>query len=280
MRKKDKALITLLVVTIIAMISLLCFGIWSKKAQRQVIYSYTQEVKDSPQVADTELEKAEKYNQDIQDFLAGRLPAGKSNSQQVYKQIFSKNDGMIGVLTIPKINTRLPIYHGTEDSVLDKGVGHVLGTAFPLDTPGTKSVLTGHNGMPGADMLFTRLDEMKAGDTFAIQVGDVGYQYKIKQLVVMTPQEAETYAQTPIKLDDPQNVTLITCTPYGLNTHRLLVIGEFISKDKVSENPKIIPQIGFSLGKETIFILSISVISALLIIFVIHKARKKVKDEA
>ena len=137
---------------------------------------------------------------------------------------------MIGVLTIPKIDVRLPIYHGTDDATLDKGVGHVSDTAFPMDTEGTKSVLTGHNGMPGADMLFTRLDETTIGDEFVIQIGDMGYHYKVKQMIVITPEEAEEYAQEPINESDPANVTLITCTPYGINTHRLLVIGEFVEK--------------------------------------------------
>jgi|GEM_PF-7023273 len=184
---------------------------------------------------------------------------------------------MIGVLTIPKIDVRLPIYHGTSEETIAKGVGHVSDTAFPMDTVGTKSVLTGHNGMPGADMLFTRLDETKIGDTFVIQIGDVGYHYVVKQMTVITPEEAEVYAQEPINSNDPANVTLITCTPYGINSHRLLVIGEFVKKANVEEDKTIIPQTHFSLGKETIVILFVTTMGLGLIAYVVKKTVDKNK---
>ena len=228
-------------------------------------------------LADEDLAKAEDYNRVIQDFLRNRGNSSTVNSLKDYEKIFEKNDGMIGVLTIPKIDVRLPIYHGTDDATLDKGVGHVSDTAFPMDTEGTKSVLTGHNGMPGADMLFTRLDETTIGDEFVIQIGDMGYHYKVKQMIVITPEEAEEYAQEPINESDPANVTLITCTPYGINTHRLLVIGEFVEKARVSENKDIVPSVGFSIGKETIFMLIIIGIGLGIISVVVYKVRKNNK---
>lgn len=274
MSKRDKRLITIIIVTIISMIGLLGYGVYVKHSQGAMIKSYERQVETNVDSADEDLAKAEEYNRVIQEFLRNRGTSSKVNSLKDYDKIFEKNDGMIGVLTIPKIDVRLPIYHGTEDATLDKGVGHVSDTAFPMDTEGTKSVLTGHNGMPGADMLFTRLDETSIGDEFVIQIGDMGYHYKVKQMTVITPEEAEEYAQEPINESDPANVTLITCTPYGINSHRLLVIGEFVEKARVSENKDIVPSIGFSIGKETIFMLIIIGIGLGIISVVMYKVRK------
>ena len=275
MTKRDKRLVAIIIVTILSMVGLLCYGVYTKHNQGKLIQSYERQAETHSSDMTDELDKATKYNKVIQDFLANRGTSSTVNSLNDYENIFSSNDGMIGVLTVPKINLRLPIYHGTDDATLDKGVGHVSDTAFPMDTIGTKSVLTGHNGMPGADMLFTRLDETVIGDTFVVQIGDMGYHYKVKQMTVMTPEEAEVYAQEPINTNDPANVTLITCTPYGINSHRLLVIGEFVKKARVTEDKNIIPKTNFSIGKETIFILVIIGSGLSLIAWVVYKAKKK-----
>lgn len=278
MTKRDKRLVTIIIVTIFAMLGLLCYGMYTKHQQGKIIQSYERIVETRTDDAERELAKATEYNSVIRDFLSNRGNSSTANSVGMYEDIFSENDGMIGIVVVPKIDMRLPIYHGTEDAVLDKGVGHVSDTAFPMDTIGTKSVLTGHNGYPGADMLFTRLDETDIGDEFVVQIGDMAYHYEVKQMTVMTPEEAEVYAQEPINIDDPANVTLITCTPYGINSHRLLVIGEFTHKGKVTEDKKIVPQTKFSIGKETIFILVVTGLGLSLIAYVIHKAKKNAKD--
>lgn len=279
MRKKDKQIIITVSITIFLMIGLLCYGIYVKHQQGKLIQSYERIAEVQTTDIESELNKAESYNKVIQEFVSSGGTSSTVNSLKAYDDIFSENDGMIGVLTVPDIDLRLPIYHGTEDEVLNKGVGHVSDTAFPMDTIGTKSVLTGHNGMPGADMLFTRLDETDIGDTFVIQIGDIGFHYEVKQMTVITPEEAEVYAQEPIGVNDKANVTLITCTPYGINSHRLLVIGEFIKKAKVTEDKQIIPKTGFSIGKETIFIL-VATISGLSVIgFVVYKAKKNAMSD-
>ena len=280
MTKHDKRLIVVIIVTILGMIGLLGYGMYIKHNQTKLIQSYERQAETKTNDVSENLERAEAYNKVIQQFLTGGGTSSSVNSLQAYKEIFAENDGMIGILTVPKSNIRLPIYHGTSDETLDKGVGHVSDTAFPMDTIGTKSVLTGHNGYPGADMLFTRLDETEIGDTFVVQIGDIAYHYEVKQMTVITPDEAEVYAQEPINSDDPANVTLITCTPYGINSHRLLVIGEFTKKAKVTEDKTIIPETGFSIGKETMFILIVSGLGIGLIGFVVYKAKQNAKIEA
>lgn len=278
MTKRDKRLVTIIIVTIIAMIGLLSYGIYTKNQQGKIIQSYERKIETDINAVEDDLEKAEEYNSVINEFLSNQGTSSTVNSLNMYEDIFSENDGMIGIVIVPKSNIRLPIYHGTSDEVLDKGIGHVSDTAFPMDTVGTKSVLTGHNGYPGADMLFTRLDETEIGDTFVVQIGDMAYHYKVKQMTVVTPEEAEVYAQEPISIDDPANVTLITCTPYGINSHRLLVIGEFTKKGKVTEDKTIVPETKFSIGKETIFILIVTVFGLGLIAFVIYKAKQNAKN--
>lgn len=281
MRKREKRLVVTIIVTIVCMIGLLGYGMYVKHSQGKLIQSYERHVETNVNDAEDDVVRAEAYNKVIQDFVRNRGNSSTVNSLKDYDNIFAKNDGMIGILTIPKSDVRLPIYHGTEDEVLDKGVGHVSDTAFPMDTVGTKSVLTGHNGMPGADMLFTRLDETEIGDTFSIQIGDMGYHYKVKQITVITPEEAEKYAQEPIGENENANVTLITCTPYGINTHRLLVIGEFVEKAKITEDKDFIPNVGFSIGKETIVILVIIGIGLGIIGLVVYKAKKgSINDES
>lgn len=279
MTKRDKRLITIIIVTIVAMIGLLCYGIYAKHQQGKIIQSYERKVETNTDDTEAELAKAIDYNSAIRDFLSNQGTSATVNSVGMYEDIFSENDGMIGVVVVPKVNIRLPIYHGTSDETLDKGVGHVSDTAFPMDTVGTKSVLTGHNGYPGADMLFTRLDETDIGDEFMVQIGDIVYHYEVKQMTVVTPEEAEVYAQEPINIDASANVTLITCTPYGINSHRLLVVGEFTYKDKVTEDKNSAPKPKFSIGKETIFILIVTGFGLGLIGFVIYKAKKNAVEE-
>lgn len=277
MTKRDKRLIVVIIVTILGMIGLLGYGMYIKHNQTKLVQSYERQAEIKTNDVSANLERAEAYNKVIQQFLRGVGTSSSVNSLQDYEEIFAENDGMIGILTVPKSDIRLPIYHGTEEETLNKGVGHVSDTAFPMDTIGTKSILTGHNGMPGADMLFTRLDETEIGDTFVVQIGDMGYHYKVKQMTVITPEEAELYAQEPIGENDPANVTLITCTPYGINSHRLLVIGEFEKKARVTEDKEIIPKTGFSMGKETIFILVITGSGLVLIAWVVYKAKQNSK---
>ena len=251
-KKNDKIII--IVSTIICSLSifLIVFGSVVKALQSSQMNQYEKKYANTTvEKAKAEIDRAEKYNETIRSLKDGTARVNETNNTSAYESIFSANNGMIGVLNVPKSDIRLPIYHNADDETIAKGVGHVNDTSFPLDTTGTKSVLTSHNGLPGADMLFTRLDETQVGDEFYIQIADENYHYKVKHITVMTPEETEIYAQRPINVDENANVCLVTCTPYGLNTHRLLVIGEFSDKSKVSQIDDR-KKSHFSLGKETI----------------------------
>ncbi|XQS70011.1 class C sortase [Gardnerella sp. KA00603] len=142
-------------------------------------------------------------------------------SQDYWDQLKVNDDGLMARLRIKKIDLDLPVYHGTEDATLLKGLGHLRGTSLPVGGKGTRSVITGHRGLASAEM-FTRLDEVGKGDTFTIEVFDEILTYKVVDKIVVNPDETKKIAAVPGK----DLVTLITCTPLGINTQRILVTGE------------------------------------------------------
>lgn len=142
-------------------------------------------------------------------------------SQDYWDQLKVNDDGLMARLRIKKIDLDLPVYHGTEDATLLKGLGHLRGTSLPVGGKGTRSVITGHRGLASAEM-FTRLDEVGKGDTFTIGVFDEILTYKVVDKIVVNPDETKKIAAVPGK----DLMTLITCTPLGINTQRILVTGE------------------------------------------------------
>jgi sortase A len=128
--------------------------------------------------------------------------------------------GIMGYLEIPKIKVRLTIYHGTDEPTLENGVGHLEGTSLPIGGNSTHCVLSGHRGLPSAK-LFTDLDKLENGDLFYIYILGETHAYEVDQVLVVEPTQVESLKITP----EQDYVTLLTCTPYGVNSHRLLVRG-------------------------------------------------------
>lgn len=171
-----------------------------------------------------EKQKARTYNENLSGepvhdpFVEGSGYALPEN----YKEVLNiSEDGIMAYVEIPKISVYLPIYHGTSSEVLEKGVGHVQSTSVPIGGESTHSVLTGHTGLPSAE-LFTRLDELVVGDIFYIHVLDDVLTYKIYETKVILPDKIDELQIT----SGHDYVTLVTCTPYGVNSHRLLVKAE------------------------------------------------------
>ena len=176
-----------------------------------------------------QLRRAREYNQKLS---SGAIYEANTNiptshgetsdaSQDYWEQLKANDDGLMARLRIKKIDLDLPVYHGTEDATLLKGLGHLRGTSLPVGGKGTRSVITGHRGLASAEM-FTRLDEIVKGDTFTIEVFDEVLTYKVIEKIVVNPDETKKIAAVPGK----DLVTLITCTPLGINTQRILVTGE------------------------------------------------------
>lgn len=147
--------------------------------------------------------------------------SGLTAAQKEYDEILTVNEnGIMGQLEIPELDIRLPIYHGTDGSTLEKGVGHLLGSSFPVGGEGTHAVLTGHSGLSREKML-TDLEKMKVGDRFLLRVLDRTLAYEVHDIFIVLPDDT---SHLGIQQDEDM-CTLITCTPYGVNTHRLLVQG-------------------------------------------------------
>ena len=167
------------------------------------------------------LQKAEAYNEALaEDPEALYLPESLPDYSGTLNVT---GTGIMGYLSIPKINVSLPIYHGTDEAVLQIGVGHLEGSSFPIGGESTHAVLSAHRGLPSS-RLFTDLDQLEEGDTFEVTVLDRVLTYEIDSISIVLPQEAEGLLVK--KREDL--VTLMTCTPYGINSHRLLVRGRRI----------------------------------------------------
>ena len=173
----------------------------------------------------TEKERAVAYNKTLQGGTGNAFSReALAEAEESYWHLLNvRGDGIMGYIQIPKIGVELPIYHGTAEETLGKGVGHLLGTSLPVGGIGTHCVLTGHSGLAGTRM-FSDLDQLKVGDVFYVRVLDETHAYMILDINTVLPDDTN-------KLEiDPQreSVTLLTCTPFGVNTHRLLVRGERI----------------------------------------------------
>ena len=173
-------------------------------------------------------------NMDSEQLEAALAEAREYNSQLIhaatpdesqYEQILNFGNGIMGYITVEKLDLKLPIYHGVGTDTLEKGVGHLPSSAFPIGGTGNHTVLTGHTGLPSAK-LFTDLVELTEGDRFQVMVGSHRVEYQVDQILVVLPQETE--ALMPVSGGD--YCTLVTCTPYGVNSHRLLVRGSRIEK--------------------------------------------------
>ena len=227
MKKKRNLITVLLFVIFLAGLSLLLYpsvsDYWNSLHQTRAIANYTEEVA----VLDQELyqemwDAAQSYNA----ALAERRNTYTLSDEQMreYESLLDLSGlGIMGYIEIPEIDCSLPVYHGTEESVLQIAVGHIEWTSLPVGGEGTHCVLSGHRGLPSAK-LFTNLDKLEPGDVFLLRILDEVLTYEVDQILIVEPQD--TSALQIVKGKD--YCTLMTCTPYGVNTHRLLVRGHRI----------------------------------------------------
>jgi sortase A len=172
------------------------------------------------------LEDARAYNKEMLSNidLIDPFSQGETSVDERYESLLNiDGSGMMGYIRIPKIKVEIPIYHGTSESVLQAGVGHFWGTSLPVGGESTHTVLTGHRGLP-TKTLFTNMDKLVKGDVFYIKVLDETLAYKVDQILTVLPEETEALSIVP----GQDYATLVTCTPYAINTHRLLVRGHRI----------------------------------------------------
>lgn len=242
---------------------------YNQKVQSKAIVDYESILNNiSKEDYTSYFEKANNYNKKL---LAMKRPLLTYKNIKDYNQILNLNgNGMIGYLTIDKIKVELPIYHGTSNEVLSKAVGHLEGTSLPVGGSGTHSVLSAHRGLPSFK-LFTDLDKLEIGDTFVINVLDQTLTYQIDKITIVKPNQVND-----LKIEkDKDYVTLLTCTPYGINTHRLLVRGVRI--ENINNKKLFVTTEGFKISKLVVMpLVAIPLILILLLIILFKPIEKRI----
>ena len=255
---------------------------WNNYRQKQLISGYEQVVSDKEAAEgidyDAERKKAEDYNEAL---LPCVLPdsfalAESSGVDPVYMNTLNiAGDEMMGSVEIPKINIKIPIYHTTEEDVLNKGAGHLEGSSLPVGGANTHAVISAHRGLPSAS-LFTDLDQMKVGDHFLLHVLDETLCYEVDKISVVKPEDTSALA-----VEDGQDlVTLLTCTPYGVNTERLLVRGHRVPyvEEEVKEEKTVLS--GRSLHTNYLLWVFVGLSVTALFVFVLYLKETKLKRRA
>ena len=195
---------------------------WNSKTQSKAIVDYEAMLASyKPEDYTAVFEAANAYNQELQQLEEPLL--NHSQLSGYHETLNVSGTGMMGYITIPKISQELPVYHGTSDGVLSVAAGHLEGTSLPVGGKNTHSVISAHRGLPTA-VLFTHLDRMEIGDTFYFTILDRTITYEVNQIRIVEPDDAGL-----IQIEKGKDYcTLLTCTPYGINTQRLLVRGHQI----------------------------------------------------
>ena len=204
-----------------------------------------------------------------------QTPSDKFYNSKYYSVLNVNGDGIMGYLSIPKINLKLPIMHGTFDEFIQRALGHMNGTALPIGGEGTHSVIVGHRGLPQAE-LFTNIDQLKEGDKFYIHVLDEVHAYQVDKIYPMIEaDDIDTLTEALAVEDGKDYVTLFTCTPYGVNTHRLLVRGSRVEYLGEDETPKGAQAVVETVYDYYLIVFIAGLILAIIIILIIRWLLKK-----
>ena len=242
---------------------------WNSFHSSRAIASYEEQVANIDDAQYEELwDAARDYNQSLlhrpNDFILS------DEQQEIYKSLLDiGGNGMMGYIEIPMIDVMLPIYHGTKESVLQIAVGHLDWTSLPVGGAGSHCVVSGHRGLPSA-RLFTDLDKLKVGDVFMLHVLNEILTYEIDQILIVEPQDTD-----PLLIEPGKDLcTMITCTPYGINSHRMLVRGHRIESQ---EEAKVIRITADALRIEPLMVapfVAVPILLVLLIILLLPKQKK------
>ena len=200
---------------------------WNSFHQSRAVVSYIESVTNINDKKYEELwNSAVAYNKKLAE--TGIKWTLTDEEKEEYDEYLKVDDtGIMAYIEIPEIDCSLPVYHGTEESVLQIAIGHIEGTSFPVGGEGSHCVLSGHRGLPSAK-LFTDLDKLVEGDTFILQTLDATLTYEVDQIRIVEPTDL-----SDLQIEEGKDYcTLVTCTPYGINTHRLLVRGHRIANDE------------------------------------------------
>lgn len=285
MKKKSSKIVIILI--FLAGLSLLLYPLvanqWNNHRQKQLISNYESVVADK-EAAGTidyaaEMKKAEAYNDAL---LPSILPdsfavadASTETDSSYENSLNIAGDGMMGIVEIPKIDIKLPIYHGTSDEVLQKAAGHLEGSSLPIGGENTHAVISAHRGLPSAS-LFTDLDQLEIGDHFLIHVLDETLCYEVDQILVVDPEDTSALAVE----DGEDLMTLLTCTPYGVNTQRLMVRGHRVPYEEQTVADEQTPLSGLSLHTNYLLWVIVGIVVTGVFILILFIREKKLQKRA
>lgn len=267
---------------VIALVFLLGLGVllypsasnlYNQWRQDQLAGDYEKAVDDlSEDELEAAREAARAYNAALSPTFSDAFTSADIPSDDEYWRLLDvAGNGVMGTIEIPKIQVRLPIYHGTGETELQNGIGHLYGTSLPVGGSGTHSVLSGHRGLPSA-LLFTDLDQLQAGDRFGLHVLGETLAYEVDQVLVVEPTDVSSL----LPEEGSDYCTLVTCTPYGVNTQRLLVRGHRVDSMGDTAEVTTAGQVAQSLEWWHVVVLLCAILMA---VMVIVTARNKAEDE-
>ena len=284
---KKKVTTILIIIIFLAGLSLLLYPFianqWNNHRQKQLIGNYESVISDKEAAGNidyaAEMKKAEAYNDAL---LPSILPdsfavadASTETDSSYEDSLNIAGDGMMGIVEIPKIAIKLPIYHGTGDEVLQKAAGHLEGSSLPIGGESTHAVISAHRGLPSAS-LFTDLDQLEIGDHFLIHVLDETLCYEVDQILVVDPEDTSALAVE----DGEDLVTLLTCTPYGVNTQRLMVRGHRVPYEEQAVADEQTPLSGLSLHTNYLLWVVVGIVITGVFILILFIREKKLQKKA
>ena len=248
---------------------------WNEKRQTQAIVNYDELIVDlTPEDFSEYFRKAEEYNRKLK-LISFPFLGYSELDDEYYSTLDVNGQGMMGYITIEKIKVQLPIYHGTSDKVLNSAVGHLEGSSLPIGGESTHSVLSAHRGLPSAK-LFTNLDKVVVGDIFTIKILDRTFTYQVDQVLIVLPDQIDELSV----VNGEDYCTLVTCTPYGINTHRMLVRGTRIEN---IEEPKKVNIFTEAFQIDPLIVtpaVAIPMLGALLVFLMVKSSKEKKKNKA
>lgn len=271
---KRKASDLILIIAFLAGLSLLLYpgfsDYWNQFHQSRAIAGYAETV---AAMDDGEYERlwnaAEDYNRRLAE-IAAEYALPDELLEEYAQQLNVGGDGVMGYVEIPEIECSLPIYHGTDDTVLQSAVGHIEWSSLPVGGESSHCVISGHRGLPSAK-LFTNLDKLVEGDLFFLQVLDETLSYEVDQIRIVEPQEL-----SDLQIEAGKDYcTLVTCTPYGVNTHRLLVRGHRVDNEVLAQTVRVTSD---AIQVEPVLVataLAVPVLLILMIWLIVHDSRKQ-----
>lgn len=248
--------------------------LWNQRRQESMIGTYVETVAQLTKEDHSALRQAaQEYNAELDGTFHDAFIADRIGQDDPYWSLLDPDgSGVMGYIEIPKISVRLPVYHGAGEDALQRGIGHLAGTSLPVGGAGTHCVLSGHRGLPTA-LLFTDLDRLISGDRFYLHVLDETLAYEVDRIAVVEPTEVSDL----LPESGADYVTLVTCTPYGVNTHRLLVRGHRVPYVP-EETPVITPvqQLAHSFGwRGKAALAAGGAVLALIVIAAVRKRKNK-----